>query len=291
MHIGFIGLGNMGLPMATNLLEAGLEVTVYNRTRSRAEQLESRGAGIADSIEQLVGRVELVATCLADVPVTRELWLGAGGVLEHAREGQLLVDHATVDLATSREIASAAKERGAHFLDAPISGGPGGAKAGTLSIMVGGAKEAYRNALTAFQAMGQTVVHMGPTGSGTATKLANQLLVGVHTLATCEAFTLAREAGVNLERLEEVLGRSWGQSRMVERNAPEIIARAFGPSPVPLRNLLKDLSIITELGETLSVALPAARAALEQYSELADSGKGEWDISAACLLLEPRRRT
>ncbi len=290
MRVGFIGLGNMGLPMAANLLKAGFALTVYNRTRSRAEELAALGASIADSPAELTRGADIVLSCLADVAASREVFLGPNGVVASARAGQILCDHATVDLATSRAVDAAAREKGAFFLDAPISGGPEGAKAGTLSIMAGGEREPFKKACPVFRAMGKTVIHMGRNGSGTVTKLANQLLVGVHALAACEALTLARKAGAHLGKVMEVLKNSWGQSRVLERSAPRLLARDFGPSAAPARNLHKDLSIIRRLGEELKLDLPAAAAAEIALAKLLADGKGEWDFSALALLLEKKQR-
>jgi 3-hydroxyisobutyrate dehydrogenase-like beta-hydroxyacid dehydrogenase len=272
--------------MALNLLKAGFDLTVHNRTRSKVEELVARGAKAAASPGELAGKTDVVLSCLADVPSTLEAFLGAGGALEAARPGQVLVDHATVELETSRRMHEACRQKGAFFLDAPISGGPGGAADATLSIMAGGEMEPFEKVLPVFQAMGKTVLFMGGPGSGTATKLVNQLLVGIHTLAACEALTLARKVGVNLEKLIYVLERSWGQSRMLERNAASILTRSFGPSSVPLRNLLKDLSIILELARAEGVSLPAGGEAHRVFSALAKEGLGACDIAAACLYLE-----
>ena len=285
-RVGFIGLGNMGGPMARNVLRAGFELVVWNRTPSRSGELVREGARIAGSPAALAGEVDLVLACLADIPASLEVFLGAGGVLSAARKGLVLADHSTVDLETSRRIHHAAAERGASFLDAPVSGGPRGAAEATLSIMAGGDAAAFERALPVFRAMGKTVLHLGGCGAGTVTKLVNQLLVGVHTLAACEALALAGRAGADLRKVLEILANSWGQSRMLERNAPPILAREFGPSNVPLRNLVKDLEIIVGLGEDLGLSLTAASRAREAYGTLAREGKELWDISAATLLVE-----
>lgn len=276
----------MGRPMALNLHKAGFDVVVYNRTRAKAIELESLGIRVADSPKKLAGQVDIVLSCLADVAASREVFLGPHGIATALRPGQIVVDHATVDLETTRLVHGAVGKKGASFLDAPVSGGPVGAAEGTLSIMVGGGEEAFRLARPVFLAMGKTVVRMGECGAGTAAKLANQLLVGAHTLASCEALLLAREAGVDLERLAHLLKRSWGQSRMLERNAPNILEGRFGPSPVPLRNLLKDLSIVTRLARELGIRVPAAGAAHSVFARLAAEGRGEWDITAACTALK-----
>jgi 2-hydroxy-3-oxopropionate reductase len=286
VKVGFIGLGNMGGPMAANLLRGGVGLSVYNRTRSRAETLAEYGAHICDSPAEVARRADVVLSALADVPASRALFLGATGLAAAARRGQIFADHGTVDLETTREAHAAFARRGAAFLDAPVSGGPEGAREATLSIMAGGEAEAFARARPIFELMGKTVIHMGPSGAGTAAKLANQLLVGVHTLAACEALALGRRAGADFPKLIEVLSRSWGASRMLERCAPLIAKRAFETPGSPLRNILKDLSIVTDLGRRSGLELRAAEAARAVYAALTAEGLGERDITAAALQVE-----
>ena len=276
----------MGLPMARNLLGASVDLAVHNRTRSKSDELVGRGALWMESPLALVRACDVVLVCLSSIEASREMFLGAEGLVAHARPGSVLIDHATVDMATSRDVYAAATARGVSFLDAPISGGPGGASDGTLSIMVGGDEEAFSRAKPALEPMGSTIVWMGPSGAGTATKLANQLLVGIHTVASCEAFGLARRAGVDLEKLLGVLQNSWGASRMLDRNAPSLIAESYGPSPVPVRNLHKDLDIIATFARNHGLELSLASEALAAFDELMREGRGEWDITAASLGLD-----
>jgi 3-hydroxyisobutyrate dehydrogenase-like beta-hydroxyacid dehydrogenase len=154
--------------------------------------------------------------------------------------------------------------------------------------MVGGDRDAHDRCLPVFEAMGRKVVHMGPSGSGTAAKLANQLLVSVGTIAVCEAFLLARREGVDLDRLREVLEESWGASRMLSRNAPVIAAGNIGPSAAPARNLAKDTALIRSICRARGLTLPLVAQAADLYEELVASGRGEWDIAAALALLEER---
>ncbi len=286
MKVGFIGLGNMGQPMANNLLKAGIDLWVYTRTRAKVDAMVARGAKGASSPADLTRQVDLVLTCLPDVRTSEEVFLGRDGVLSAARPGQVLADHSTVGPSTSRKIYQAAREKGVSFLDAPISGGPDGAAAGTLSIMVGGDADAFEKARPAFQAMGKTIMHMGPSGAGTITKLVNNLLVGIHTVASCEALLMGAKGGVDLTKLVEVLRNSWGASRMLERNSPFIINRNFGPSRAPMRNLTKDMGIIVKLAQEMGMPLPSGRVAAK-LSKLADKkGWAENDITAIYLLLE-----
>jgi 3-hydroxyisobutyrate dehydrogenase-like beta-hydroxyacid dehydrogenase len=286
MRVGFIGLGNMGGPMARNLLRAGFPLVVFNRTRAKGEDLARAGAVLAESPAAVAGNADVVLACLADVPASREVFLGPAGVVAAARSGQVFADHSTVDIATSRAVHEASRPRGAWFLDAPVSGGPTGAADATLTIMAGGEAEAFERARPVFAALGSTVIHVGGAGAGTAAKLANQLLVAVHSLAAAEALALAGRAGVDPGKLAAILARSWGQSRMLERAAPRYAAADHGPSGAPLRNLKKDLGIILDLARSLGLQLPAATEAQRACDTLVQSGRGEWDVTALRLLIE-----
>lgn len=290
MSVGFVGLGYMGQGMVDNLLEKGTDLTVFTRTQSKIEAMIERGAKGATSVTELTKNVEVVMVCLPDVKTSREILLGEDGVIANAHSGQVIVDHGTVDIATSRACAEAAEAKGAHFLDAPISGGPGGAAGGTLAIMVGGSEDAFDLAYEYFAKMGANVKLMGPTGAGTAMKLINQLLVGVHSVAAAEAFALANSAGVDIQIAADLLGVSWGGSTMIERNAPMTAARDFPNSAAPLRLIWKDLGIIGELAEDEGLSLELATKSLEMYNTMMDAGKKEHDISGVLELIEERSK-
>ncbi|MEX0762479.1 MAG: NAD(P)-dependent oxidoreductase [Dehalococcoidia bacterium] len=290
MQVGFIGLGNMGRGMARNLIKNGADLTVYTRTRSKVDEMVAEGAKAGDSNADVAEKCDIVLTCLPDVKTSREVFLGENGIVSKARPGQVLVDHSTVDVATSKACAEAAQERGAIFLDAPISGGPGGAADGSLAIMVGGDKGAFEKARPTFEMMGANIRHMGPTGAGTAMKLINQLLVGVNTTAAAEAFALANSAGVDINQAVEVLQVSWGQSRMVERSGPITASRAFEDSAAPVRNLSKDLGIIRNLAQDSGLALTLTLESAAIFDELMQKGMPDGDIAAALLIIEERSK-
>lgn len=287
MKVGFIGLGNMGQGMAQNVLKGGFDLHVFTRTSSKVQAMEAKGAKGAASTADLTREVDIVLACLPDVATGEEVFLRE--VVPAARPGQILVDHSTVGPSTSRKIYEAARKHGASFLDAPISGGPEGAAAGTLAIMVGGDEDAFQKASPVFRAMGKTVMHMGPSGAGAVTKLVNQLLVGLHILSSCEALLLGTKAGVDPERLVEVLRNSWGTSRMLERNVPYLIKREFGPSAAPLRNMVKDMQLVTQLAKELEVLLPSGNTAERVYALANQKGMAEQDIASLYLLLEQQR--
>ena len=290
MSVGFVGLGNMGQGMADTLLEKGAELTVFTRTPSKIEAMIDRGAAGATSVADLTRKVDVVLVCLPDVKTSRDLLLGEDGVFATCRPGQVVVDHSTVDIATSRACAESAEAKGAHFLDAPISGGPGGAADGTLSIMVGGNVDAFETAHEFFNKMGANVKLMGASGAGTAMKLINQLLVGVHTVAAAEAFALANSAGVDIQTAADLLAVSWGGSTMVDRSAPITAAREFPDSAAPVRNLDKDLGIIKSLATNEGLSLEMSLKSQEMFQHMMSQGKNDYDISGVLEVIEERSR-
>ncbi len=288
MPVGFIGLGNMGQGMADNLLTKGADLTVFTRTQSKIEAMIDKGAKGATSVSDLTSSVDVVLVCLPDVKTSRYLLLGDDGVIKNMRPDQVVVDHSTVDIATSRACSEAAEAVGAYFLDAPISGGPGGAADGTLSIMVGGSDHAFEIAHEYFAKMGANVKLMGPSGAGTAMKLINQLLVGVNTVAAAEAFALANSAGVDIKAAADLLAVSWGGSTMVDRSAPITAARDFENSAAPVRNLDKDMGIIKQLASDEGLALDLAVQVQRMFAEMIAQGKNEHDIAAVLEIIEER---
>jgi 3-hydroxyisobutyrate dehydrogenase-like beta-hydroxyacid dehydrogenase len=288
MTVGFIGLGNMGQGMVDNLLEKGADLMVFTRTRSKIEAMIDRGAKGASSVADLAQNVDVVLVCLPDVQTSRDLLLGEDGVIANARPGQVVVDHSTVDIATSRACAGAAEAKGVHFLDAPISGGPGGAAGGMLAIMVGGAEDAFETAYEYLGKMGANVRLMGPSGAGTAMKLINQLLVGINTVAAAEAFALANSAGVDITAAADLLAVSWGNSVMAARSAPITAARDFSNSSAPVRNLDKDLGIIRDLALDEGLSLELTLKSYEMFHYMIEQGNTEHDIAGVLEVIEER---
>ena len=286
--VGFIGLGRMGLPMSRRLLAAGFDLTVHNRSQGKVQEIAQEGAHPAVSITEITRAADILLTCLPDIATSEEIFLGRGGIIENARPGQVLVDHSTVGVKTSKACAEAAEKQGAAFLDAPISGGTERAADGTLTIMAGGPKEAYDQALPLFNAMGATVRHIGPTGTGTTVKLINQLLVGVHSQAAAEAMLLGAKSGADPELVFEVVNSGWGQSFMLNRNAPVMIDRDFVGVRTQIRVFLKDLGLVQELAQELGVPTPGADLARQMLQEADDQGLGDLDGAAIVLPLEEK---
>ena len=289
MKIGFVGLGNMGTGMANNILKNinnKSDLFVYTRTLDKIKNFTERGASGSSSIEEITNSVDILLTCLPNVETSKELFMGKGGIFEYANSEQVLVDHSTVDVKTSKECFDSASSKGLNFLDAPISGGPGGAADGTLTIMVGGKESSFNYANEAFEMMGSKISYMGPSGAGTAMKLVNQLLVSTNTVAAAEAFVLAEQSGVNLTAAIDILSTSWGRSTMIERNGPITVNKEFENSPAPLRNLVKDLGIIKDLTSQLGLKLPVTMASSEVVDETMGLGLEEPDIAATALSIK-----
>lgn len=291
MKVGVIGLGRMGMPMSQRLLEAGFHLTVHNRSRPKVAEIAGMGGFEAASAAEVSDVSDVVLTCLPDVRTVETVFLDHDGIVSVARPGQVLVDHSTVGPSTSRRIAEAAEARGAYFLDAPISGGVERAADGTLTIMVGGAPEAFEAALPVFQAYGQNVRRVGFTGSGSAFKLINQLLVGIHSVAAAEAMLLGGLAGVDLEALQEVLGTSWGASFMLSRNGPVIAKRDFDDTRAPIRLFVKDLGLVQEYAKDLDASSPLGERTLQVVERAISDGRGELDVSSLVLALESGRES
>ena len=285
MRLGFIGLGKMGKPMTRNLLRAGYEVTIHNRSRAVVEELSGEGARPATSPREVAAAADLVLTCLPTPATVEEVYLGEDGLIPAAREGQILVDCSTVGPALSRQLYAAAQERGAGFLDAPVSGGPAGAESATLTIMVGGDKDVLDRAMPVLQALGTNIHHVGPSGSGTVVKLVNQLLVGINMAAVAEAVVFGVKAGADPQALLDVLQSSFGSSRMLTRGLPLIMDRQFeGGTPINL--ILKDLGLIHEVGSALDVRLMLGAVAQEAFKEGRALGLGDEDMVALVKPLE-----
>jgi 3-hydroxyisobutyrate dehydrogenase-like beta-hydroxyacid dehydrogenase len=284
--IGFIGLGRMGLPMAYNLLKAGLDLTVHNRSRPKVQDIAAAGATAAISSAEVTRQCDIVLACLPDIATSEEVFLGPDGVMANARPGQIIVDHSTVGIDTSKACAGAAEAKGAMFLDAPISGGTERAENATLVIMAGGLEEAFDVALPAFDAMGGTVRHTGPTGTGTTVKLVNQLLVGVHTLAAAEAMLMGTKSGADPALVYELVSSGWGQSFMLDRNSSVMLDQTYEDARAPVRTILKDLGLIQELARSIDTPTPAGDVAYKLFTRAAEAGLGDLDMPGVARLLE-----
>ncbi len=285
MRIGFIGLGKMGKPMAINLMEKGHALTVHNRSRGVVEELSRQGATPANSPKEVAEATEMVLTCLPTPQAVEQVYLGPDGLIPAARVGQILVDHSTVSPDTSRNLHATTTEKGAAFLDAPISGGVPRAEARTLTIMVGGEEEVFQRAKPVLETMGERVLLVGGPGVGSVVKLVNQLLVGIHAAAAAEALVFGVKAGADPRVLLDVIGSSFGASAMFNRTVPMVLARQFG-SATDVGILNKDMGLITRLAKELSARLLLGSTAEQIYVEGVGLGMAKQDIVSLVLPLE-----
>ncbi len=286
MKIGFIGLGNMGQGMADNLLEKGADLMVFTRSVEKISSMKKKGAKGATSLEEISKETEIIFICLPDIETSIQI---VKGIKSYSNNLKIVSDHSTVSLDTSLECQRLLKEKHVAFLDAPISGGPIGAKDGTLSIMVGGELENYKMALPYYKMMGTKVKHMGKNGTGTAMKLINQLLTAVNTTAAAEAMSLANSVGISIDDAMEILSVSFGNSKMLERSAPIIKDETYSESSAPARNLIKDINIITELANNFNLNLPLIESTKTLYDQYKKTGKEMEDIAGIIQLFEKNK--
>jgi 2-hydroxy-3-oxopropionate reductase len=281
--VGFIGLGIMGKPMAENLIEAGYDLVVYNRTREKAEGLD--GATVADTPREVAEQSGIIITMLPDSPQVEVVLDGEDGVLEGIKEGALIVDMSTISPVVTEELSEKAKERGASMLDAPVSGGDVGAIEGTLSIMVGGGEEDFERARPLFEAMGGTVTHVGPVGTGQVVKAANQIVVALTIEAVSEALVLGSKGGVKPEKILDVLGGGLAGNKVMEVKREKLLSHSFDPGfRVELHH--KDLGIALAAGREYGVALPVTAVVDQMLETLKMRGRGDQDHSALLTLIE-----
>jgi 3-hydroxyisobutyrate dehydrogenase-like beta-hydroxyacid dehydrogenase len=277
MKVGVVGIGKMGRPIAERLIAAGHEVAICNRSENAAVQsLRLRGASVRSSPRDLATDGAFVLTALPTEDAVRAVY---AEMAEVARAGQVYADHSTVSPGLNRQCAETLAASGAAFLDAPVSGGPAGADAGTLTVMVGGDAATFQRALPVFEAFGAKIRLCGPVGAGQAIKLVNQYLVAVHTLAASEAAAFALQLGADLGTVQDVIGTSFGSSAMLLRNLPRYIARDFSPA-TPVGLIAKDLSIIHSEAAAGGVPLLLGGLVEQCYLEAKARGWAGEDMSA-----------
>ena len=284
-RVGFIGLGIMGGPMARNLMEAGYELTVHNRSPEKAEELGEAGATVAATPGEAAENSDVIITMLPDSPQVREVIAGEDGVLEGISQGSLVVDMSTISPVVTEELAEAVKQKGASMLDAPVSGGDVGAIEGTLSIMVGGSEEDFGRALPLFEVMGGTVTHVGPVGTGQVVKAANQIVVALTIEAVSEALVLGSRGGVSPEKILEVLSGGLAANKVMEVKREKFLSHTFEPG---FRSELhhKDLGIALAAGREYGVVLPVTAIVDQMLLSMRRKGWGGEDHSALLRVIE-----
>lgn len=284
MKTGFIGLGAMGAHMARNLAQHGFLTAVWNRTEAKAAALaDELGVACAASPAQLAATVDAVLLCVsADADVLAMI----DAILPSLKPGQIVIDLSTVGSATAHEAARRVRERGADFLDAPVTGGVEGARLGTLAIMVGGAADTLERARPVLDAMGRRVVHMGDTGAGQSAKAVNQVMCAGINQAVTEALAFGARLGLDMDKLIEVVSGGAAGNWFLEKRGPTMTRDVFAPG-FKLALHHKDLAICAAMAESLETSLPLVATTLRDYAELMAQGHGDEDISALYRLKRP----
>jgi len=279
MSVGFIGLGLMGRPMAKNILNAGFSLTVWNRTREKADDLVKAGAKFAESPRAVAASADVLITIVSDPPALESVLFDQNGALGELRRGSILIDSSTVSPDLARKVASAAAERGVKFLDAPVTGGTWGAEKGEIVFMIGGEESVFEEAKPVLETMGKKFFLLGPNGSGQTVKLAMNLLLALEVEALAESLALVRASGIQGERLIEVMQSSMGRAPLLDVKAPLLLKNEF-PASFPLRLMHKDVRLALELAKERHVDLPAGAATYSTLSAVKSASKDDPDFAA-----------
>ncbi len=283
--IGFVGLGIMGMPMARNLMAAGYELVVYNRSRGKVEDLTAEGAKAAENLGEVADRSCTIITMLPGPSEVWEVVAGEDGLLEGAGEGTLILDMSTSSPILARELADIAGEKGVGMLDAPVSGGDTGAEEGSLSIMVGGTKEDFRRARPLFEVMGDTVVHVGEHGAGQTVKACNQIVVALVIEAVSEALVLGSKASVEPGKIIEALSGGLADNKVMRVKGEKFLSQDFTPGG-KVKFHHKDLGIALAAGREYGAPLPLTAIVNQMFGSLIAKGRDEWDHSSLITLIQ-----
>jgi 3-hydroxyisobutyrate dehydrogenase len=285
-HVGYIGLGIMGSAMASNLLKGGYKVTVWNRSPGKADALRSEGAAVAESPVDLAKRgPQVICVNVTDTPDVEHVLFGEKGIALAALRGLIVVDHSTISPVATQRFAERLAKQGVTLLDAPVSGGDVGARNGTLSIMVGGDEEAFQYCLPMFQKVGRAITHLGPPGMGQVCKACNQVAVAVNLLGVCEAMALAKQSGLDVGKMIQVVSAGAGGSWQLQNLGPKIAKGDLAPGFM-VDLVLKDLAIIADTARDKRLPL-AATALCENYFRSTQAhGGGKLGTHAISQVLE-----
>ncbi|KMZ42587.1 MULTISPECIES: NAD(P)-dependent oxidoreductase [Bacillales] len=275
MIIGWIGLGNMGIPMASNLLAAGYDVRVWNRTSGKAAPLVALGAKETATLAELVTQSDVLFTMVSDDEAVKAIYTGSDGLLSLPVQGKLAVDMSTISPDTSRFLAEQTKQAGLRFLDAPVSGSVGPAKEGKLVIMVGGEEADYEIAKPMLDKLGKAAFYLGPNGAGTSAKLAINLLLGITVQGVSETLLFARSLGIGTEQMLDIISESAVGTPLIRGKAASILADDY-PAAFALKHMAKDLRLANEAG----VSTPLAESVNATYRHALEEGLGELDLMA-----------
>lgn len=279
MKVTFIGLGTMGAGMASNILKAGHELTVHNRTREKEKILAAAGARSAASPREAASGAEIIVICVSDTPDVEEIVLGDDGVIHGASAGAVVVDMSTISPTATRRMAAKLGDKGIKMLDAPVSGGSEGAQNGTLAIMVGGDAADFETALPILEAMGKTVTHVGAIGAGQFTKAINQIIITGTYLTVAEGLTLGIKAGLDMNKVIQAISGGAANSWVLQNRAMNVVDNTY-PLGFRVRLHQKDLKIALDVARELGVTLPATALVAQIENGLIAQGYGDEDISA-----------
>lgn len=272
--IGFIGLGIMGLPMASNLIKDGFNLVVYNRTLSKCSQLEEKGAVVVQTPADVAKNSKMIITMVTDSPDVEDILLGEKGIMSTIEEGSIVIDMSTISPKITKELNAKLNSKGCYMVDAPVSGGSWGAIEGTLSIMIGGEKSAYQQCIPLFESMGKNIIYTGESGMGQTTKLVNQILVAGTMNAVAEALVFAAKSGADLEKTIDAVGGGAAASWQLNNLAPRIIKGDFDPGFM-IKLQQKDLRLVIETAQALNVPIPGTSLASQMFASLLSKGLGD----------------
>ena len=293
-RIGFIGLGNMGGPMAVNLVKAGHTVAGFDVTPDAVTRFAGAGGATAKSAAEAAANADVIVTMLPAGAHVRDIYLGDKGLIALAKPGTLLIDSSTIDVDSARAVASAAQAKGLLMVDAPVSGGVGGAQGGTLTFMVGGSDEAFAKAKPFLEQMGKTIVHAGGPGNGQAAKICNNMILGISMIGVSEAFVLGEKLGLDPQKLFDISSKSSGQCWSMTSYCP-----VPGPVPTSPANrdyapgftaamMLKDLRLAQDAAKTAGAHTPLGADAAKIYAAYAEGGEAGRDFSGIIRYLRER---
>jgi len=285
LKIGYIGLGIMGKSIARNIMKAGFPIVVNNRSRASVDELVAEGAKAGGSPAEIASQVDVIFTNLPDTPDVEKVVLGDNGIIHGAREGLIYIDNSTIKPAAARSIAVELKKKGAHALDAPVSGGDIGARNGTLTIMVGGDASALSKVMPVFQAMGKTITHVGDAGAGQVAKAANQIMVAAQMVAMGELLVFSKKSGVDPRKVVDAIKAGAAQCWTLDVKPPRLFDGNRNPG-FKAKMQLKDMRIIQETAREYGIPIPSAEIDTKLFQQMIDAGSGELDNSAVVSVFE-----
>jgi 2-hydroxy-3-oxopropionate reductase len=283
--IGFIGLGRMGMPMAANLLKAGYQLAAYDIVPEKTKLLREKGAKAAASCADVAKQSDVIISIVPDSPDVEAAVLGDAGVIHGIAKGKTVIEMSTIAPGVGRRVAAALAKQRVPMLDCPVSGGPQGAEAASLSIMCGGPKDVFDRCLPILQALGKTIVHFGDNGSGYVAKLCNQVACVVTIQAVCETLSLAAKAGLDVRKVWEVVGSGLAASRIMELHGAKMLARDYAPG-FTLALQEKDLRLVAAAADELEMPLPATAVIHQLIRSLSAKGHAELGTQALVLAME-----